>query len=82
MSFLDTEEEVNPVLSGYFAKLMTMLLSREEKLIPFLYSNDSIVKLAKHSYNNSLVDLLTNILKIVASKFEEVSLERETEVLE
>ena len=31
MEFLDTEGELNPVLSGYFSKLMLMLISNKTR---------------------------------------------------
>jgi hypothetical protein len=38
-SFLRQEEELNPVLSGYFCKLVSLLISRKQKqLIPYIFS--------------------------------------------
>jgi hypothetical protein len=37
--FIEQEEELNPVLSGYFCKLVSLLISRKQKfLIPYIFS--------------------------------------------
>lgn len=42
--FLDTEEKLNAVLSGYFAKLTTLLLTRRrEKLVPYIFSEENSI---------------------------------------
>jgi hypothetical protein len=54
MNFLrNREKPLNAVLSGYFAKLMTLLLNRKQKsLLPYLLSpeSDIIDNLLYHVY--------------------------------
>jgi len=59
-SFLDSNEELNPVLSGYFNKVVESLFRRNpEKMIEFVYDNEGIMaSLAKHIGNRSISDLL------------------------
>lgn len=51
--FIHTDEELNPVLSGYFCKLVSLLISRKQKLLfPFIFAPESTVieDLLKHVY--------------------------------
>jgi len=59
-SFLDSNEELNPVLSGYFNKVVESLFRRNpEKMIEFVYDNEGIMaNLTKHIGNRSISDLL------------------------
>ncbi len=65
MKFLNTDIELCPVLTGYFAKLVTSLASnRAENLLPYLYEHDEVMTwFAKHTYSKSITDVLSIILK-------------------
>jgi hypothetical protein len=67
-SFVRTEEKpLNPVLSGYFAKLVTLLINRKQKsLVPYVFGSDSDVIdwLIYHVYQKSISELLSKFLNI------------------
>ena len=52
LSFLDTEEELNPVLCGYFSKVFTVLVSSKTKhVFSYVYSHPHVLDmLVRHSY--------------------------------
>ena len=66
--FIKTKETpINPVLSGYFAKLVTLLINRKQKnLIPYVFSHNSeiIDNLLYHVYQKSISELLNKFLNI------------------
>lgn len=66
--FIETEEHpVNPVLAGYFAKLLVLLLNRKQKqIVPFIFSEECTVidKLMYHVYQKSVSDVLHKILNV------------------
>ncbi|MFS8159853.1 MAG: hypothetical protein ACMG6E_06515 [Candidatus Roizmanbacteria bacterium] len=72
--FLRTDDKpLNAVLSGYFTKLVTLLINRKQKqLIPFIYDSESdiIDRLLYHVYQKSISELLTKLLSIQESDFE------------
>lgn len=56
--------EINPVLAGYFAKAMQVLLDKRKLDIMqyiFLYK-EHIINILKHSYNKSIAETLNKIL--------------------
>ena len=58
---------MNAVLSGYFVKLVTLLLNRKQKnLIPYVFAPDSDVIdcLLYHVYQKSISELLNKFLSI------------------
>lgn len=58
---------MNAVLSGYFAKLFTLLINRKQKsLLPYVFSPDSdfVESLLYHVYQKSLSELITKFLNI------------------
>lgn len=67
-SFLDTEEELNPVLSGYFAKLVNVFLNRKAKdIYRYVYTHEDgkiLSKLAYHIYSKSLTEILIKFLDV------------------
>lgn len=73
--FVETQEyPVNPVLAGYFAKLLVLLLNRKQKqIVPFLFSNECtlIDKLMFHIYQKSVSDVLQKILNVSDQNYEE-----------
>ncbi len=66
--FIKTEETpLNPVLSGYFQKLVALLIQRKQKdLIPYVFDEqcDFIDWLLFHSYQKSISELLNKFLTI------------------
>lgn len=61
------EKPLNAVLSGYFAKLFTLLINRKQKsLLPYVFSpeSDFIESLLYHVYQKSLSELITKFLNI------------------
>lgn len=63
--FIRTEDELNPVLCGYFAKTVTSMVTQHRKacqLFVFNPANRVVEFLVKHVYNRSLADLLIRLL--------------------
>jgi hypothetical protein len=63
--FIRTEDELNPVLCGYFAKTVTSMATQHRKacqLYVFNPQNRVIEYLVRHVYNRSLADLLIRLL--------------------
>ena len=66
LEFLNTNNELNLVLAGYFSKLITSLFNTKKKdLCMYLFSdeNNHILNFARHSYSKSIADILSNILR-------------------
>jgi len=64
---------LNPVLAGYFAKLVTLLINRKQRqLIPYVFAPgaDVIDRLLFHVYQKSIAELLNKFLNIVEDDFE------------
>ena len=71
--FLQTEEELNDVLSGYFEKLVISLRKRkEQQFIKYIFgeANKNLDSLVTHVYNTSIAEVLKNMLSVTASNFE------------
>lgn len=72
--FIRTKETpLNPVLSGYFAKLVTLLINRKQKnLVPFVFApnSDIIDNLLYHVYQRSIAELLNKLLNVQDHDFE------------
>ena len=67
-----TNTPLNSVLSGYFAKVFNLLLSRKQnQLIPYLFevSNDAIDCLLNHIYQKSISEVVLAIMKIEEGNF-------------
>lgn len=63
--FIEPEEELNAVLSGYFCKLVSLLISRKQKfLIPYIFSTDReiIHNLVKHMGQKSISEILNKLM--------------------
>lgn len=61
------EKPLNAVLSGYFAKVFTLLINRKQKsLIPYIFSEDSDVidSLLFHVYQKSLSEIIVKLLNL------------------
>lgn len=50
LSFVDTDEELNPVLCGYFCKVFSVLVSNKPKEVySYIYNNTSVLdNLVRH----------------------------------
>jgi hypothetical protein len=71
--FVRQKDPLNAVLSGYFSKLVTLLINRKQKLlIPFVFdpSSDVIDCLLYHVYQKSISELLNKLLTIQENDFE------------
>mmetsp|Transcript_10344 Transcript_10344/g.10366 ORF Transcript_10344/g.10366 Transcript_10344/m.10366 type:complete len:157 (-) Transcript_10344:1209-1679(-) len=72
--FVQTEETpLNPVLAGYFSKLVSLLINRKQKqLVPYVFAPESqiIDQLLFHVYQKSISELLNKFLCIMDSEFE------------
>eukprot|EP01022_Parablepharisma_sp_SALTPOND_P016036 TRINITY_DN230_c0_g2_i1.p1 TRINITY_DN230_c0_g2~~TRINITY_DN230_c0_g2_i1.p1 ORF type:complete len:691 (+),score=72.80 TRINITY_DN230_c0_g2_i1:3725-5797(+) len=65
LSLLQAESELNPVLAGYFAKTLQSLLNKKKAaILSYLFkSNEHMRNLLKHSYNQSIADLIAKVLR-------------------
>ena len=72
--FIRTEEApLNPVLAGYFCKLLTLLINRKQKqVIPYIFGADSDVFdcLLRHLYQKSISEILNKLMNIVDTNFD------------
>jgi hypothetical protein len=73
--FIETREHpLNPVLSGYFAKLLILLINRKQKqIVPFIFSGecDLIDNLLYHVYQKSISEVLNKILNVTNQNYED-----------
>jgi len=63
---------LNPVLAGYFSKVLSLLLSRKQnQLIPYLFdaNHDAIDCLVNHIYQKSISEVVLQIMKIEEGNF-------------
>lgn len=68
-----TEEELNPVLSGYFCKLVSLLISRKQKqLVPYIFRQESVIidQLVEHVGQKSISEILNKLLTQIETDFE------------
>jgi F0F1-type ATP synthase delta subunit len=56
--------EINPVLAGYFAKAMQVLLEKRKlDIMQYIFQyKEHILNILKHSYNKSIAEILSKIL--------------------
>ena len=67
------EEQLNPVLSGYFCKLVSLLISRKQRqLVPYIFApgSDIIPFLVKHTYQRSISEILNKLLTQIDSDYD------------
>lgn len=70
----ESEDQVNPVLAGYFSKVVQLLINRKQKqIVPYIIGDENQVveKLLKHVYSRSVAEVIHRILHITESNFEE-----------
>jgi hypothetical protein len=68
-----TKTPLNPVLSGYFAKLVIMLLNRKQKqIVPYLFGPNCkvIERLLFHAYQKSISEVLHKILNVSEQNYD------------
>ena len=64
-SFIDTNELLNPVLSGYFNKLVQVLFKKNpSKLIEYIYDKNGLllIQLSKHVVQRSIAELTSLLI--------------------
>ena len=70
----DGVELINPVLAGYFSKVVQLLVNRKQKqIVPYIISDTSNVveNLLKHIYSRSIAEVVHRLLQIVESNFDD-----------
>ena len=69
------DEPINPVLAGYFSKVVQLLVNRKQKqIVPYIMQaedNKVIENLLRHVYSRSIAEVIHRLLHIVESNFEE-----------
>ena len=74
MKFIRTEETpLNPVLAGYFCKLLILLVNRKQKqIIPYIFGPDSDILdcLMRHLYQKSVSEVINKLMNIVDTNFD------------
>ena len=72
LSFLDSEQELNAVLSGYFCKVFQVLvLNKPREVFTYIYSHPEVLgKFAHHIGNKSVSEVLIRILNVSDNVFE------------
>jgi hypothetical protein len=64
-SFLNKESPLNPLLAGYFANIVSTLISRRpDELFTYLEGKDVVGLLLKHLNTDSMVDLLLKVIHV------------------
>ena len=64
LSLLNTKNELNPVLAGYFSKVVLAILEkRKQDFLEYVFKFDMhINNVVRHSYNKSIADILNKII--------------------
>lgn len=70
--FIDTEDVLNDVLSGYFARLLAVLIQKKsDEIATYYFKNEELLyRFAYHSYSKSITDTIIKILDIPNTKIE------------
>jgi DNA polymerase III gamma/tau subunit len=70
--FIDTEDSLNDVLSGYYARLCTILIQKKsDEVALYFFKNENLLyRLAYHSYSKSITDTVIKILDINTDKLD------------
>ena len=70
----DADEPVNPVLAGYFSKVVQLLINRKQKqIVPYIIADENkvIQRLVRHVYSRSVAEVIHRLLHIVESNFDD-----------
>lgn len=75
LSFLETDEHLNAVLSGYFSKVFSVLVSsRTKEVFNYVYTHTrDLDNLVKHSYQKSVSEVLIRLLNTQENLFNDQS---------
>jgi effector-binding domain-containing protein len=68
------DEPINPVLAGYFSKVVQLLVNRKQKqIMPYIVADENkvIEKLLRHVYSRSIAEIIHRLLHIVESNFDD-----------
>ena len=70
--FIDTNEELNDVLAGYFSRLCNLLIQKKgEEMALYFYTNKhKLLRFADHSYSKSISEIAVKILDINVDKLD------------
>jgi len=70
---VDTDEELNPVLAGYFCKVMQVLVgNKPREVFKYIYEHQVVLSnLVKHIYQKSISDVLVRILNVSDNMLED-----------
>lgn len=73
LSFIDTTEEINPVLSGYFCKLFQVLVgNKPREVFTYIYQHPQVIdNLVRHMYQKSITEVLIRVLNVSDNLFED-----------
>lgn len=68
---MDTQEELNPVLCGYFCKVFGQLVSNKPKEVyTYVYTHPQVLdNLVRHSYQKSISEVLIRLLNTSENVF-------------
>lgn len=68
--FISTDNELNDVLAGYFARLCNILIQKKsDEMIKYFFTKEQLLyRFAYHSYSKSLTDTVIKILDINTDK--------------
>ena len=71
LSFIDTPDEINAVLCGYFCKVFAQLLTNKAKEVySYVYSHTEVLdNLVRHSYQKSISEILIKLLNTTDNLF-------------
>ncbi|CDW85807.1 UNKNOWN [Stylonychia lemnae] len=66
LSFLDTDEQLNPVLAGYFCKLFQVLVGNKPKdVFNYVYTHPEVLyNMVKHINSKSISEVLIRLLNV------------------
>lgn len=70
--FVETDDQLNDVLSGYYARLCTILIQKKsDEVAKYFFKNENLLyRLAYHSYSKSITDTVIKILDINTDKLD------------
>lgn len=70
--FIETDDQLNDVLSGYYARLCTILIQKKsDEVAKYFFKNENLLyRLAYHSYSKSITDTVIKILDINTDKLD------------
>eukprot|EP00347_Sterkiella_histriomuscorum_P002974 403366086 len=73
LSFLDSTEELNPVLTGYFCKLFQVLVGNKPKeVFGYIYANPNVLdKFINHLNDKSVSEILIRLLNVSENLFDD-----------